>query len=61
MATANTTLELNPGIRSVLAGVRRRIRFYVLLEGLSIAVIWLGVTFWRSWSEPVKCRPWPAA
>ncbi len=46
MATAKTTLELNPGIRSVLAGVRRRIRFYVLLEGLSLAVIWIGVTFW---------------
>ena len=50
MATAKTTLELNPGIRSVLAGVRRRIRFYVLLEGLSIAVIWLAVTFWLAFA-----------
>jgi len=50
MASAKTTLELNPGIRSVLAGVRRRIRFYVLLEGLSLAVIWLGVTFWLAFA-----------
>ncbi|MFN0016890.1 MAG: hypothetical protein ACKVP0_01455 [Pirellulaceae bacterium] len=50
MATANTTLELNPGIRSVLAGVRRRIRFYVLLEGLSLAAIWLGLTFWLAFA-----------
>src|SRR6185436_16257007 len=46
MATAKPTLELNPGIRSVLSGVRLRIRFYVLLEGLSLAFIWLGLTFW---------------
>ncbi len=50
MASAKTTLELNPGIRSVLAGVRRRIRFYVLVEGLSLAVIWLGVTFWLAFA-----------
>jgi hypothetical protein len=50
MATANTTLELNPGIRSVLAGVRRRIRLYVLLEGLSLAAIWLGLTFWLAFA-----------
>ncbi|MCE9527966.1 MAG: hypothetical protein K8R36_18145 [Planctomycetales bacterium] len=50
MATAKPTLELNPGIRSVLAGVRLRIRFYVLLEGISLAVIWLGLTFWLAFA-----------
>ena len=33
-------------IRSVLAGLRWRIRAYVWLEGLAIALIWLGLTFW---------------
>lgn len=50
MATAKTTLELTPGIRSVLAGVRWRIRFFVLLEGLALAVIWLGITFWLAFA-----------
>jgi hypothetical protein len=50
MASAKTTLELNPGIRSVLAGVRQRIRFYVLLEGMSLAVTWLGGTFWLAFA-----------
>ena len=50
MATAKSTLALNPGIRSVLAGVRRRIRLYVLLEGLSLAAIWLGATFWLAFA-----------
>jgi hypothetical protein len=35
-----------PEIRALLSGLRWRIRTYVWLEGLSIALIWLGVTFW---------------
>ena len=50
MATAKPTLALAPAIRSVLTGVRRRIRLYVLLEGLSVALIWLGVTFWLAFA-----------
>ncbi len=39
-------MELAPSIRTTLSAVRRRIRSYVWLEGISLAVIWLGVTFW---------------
>ena len=46
MATAHSTLDLSPHIRALLASVRLRIRAYVWLEGLSIACIWLGLTFW---------------
>lgn len=45
-----TTLPItvNPYPRWLLAGMRWRIRLYVLLEGLSLAVIWLAVMFWIS-------------
>ncbi|MDA1049916.1 MAG: hypothetical protein O3C40_05485 [Planctomycetota bacterium] len=33
-------------IRRALAGLRWRIRAYVVVEGLSVAVIWLCLTFW---------------
>ncbi|MCA9122810.1 MAG: hypothetical protein H6822_36660 [Planctomycetaceae bacterium] len=33
-------------IRRALAGLRWRIRAYVIVEGLSVAVIWVCVTFW---------------
>ena len=38
--------SIPPEIRSLLAGLRWRIRTYVWLEGLSLAVVWLGATFW---------------
>ncbi len=38
--------KLDPGIQSLLAGLRWRIRLYVWLEGLSLGLIWLGLTFW---------------
>ncbi|MFW6169251.1 MAG: hypothetical protein ACODAD_02095, partial [Planctomycetota bacterium] len=37
---------LNAAIRSRLTQLRRRIRIYVWIEGLSLAVLWLGLTFW---------------
>jgi len=45
-----TTLPIavNPYPRWLLAGLRWRIRLYVLLEGLSLAVIWLVAMFWVS-------------
>lgn len=46
MASTSTPVELAPTIRAALAALRRRIRAYVWLEGLSLAVIWLGATFW---------------
>jgi hypothetical protein len=40
--------ELAPAIRQVLDALRRRIRWYVWLEGLGWAVAWLGAAFWAS-------------
>ena len=39
-------LALTPDLRSLLAGLRWRIRLYIWLEGLALAVIWLGLMFW---------------
>jgi hypothetical protein len=38
--------KLAPQLRSLLSGLRWRIRAYVLAEGLALAVVWLGVLFW---------------
>src|SRR5687768_11029398 len=46
MAVSSPSVELAPSIRSALAGVRRRIRVSIWLEAFSLAVIWLGLTFW---------------
>jgi len=46
MATANPQLALAPDLRSLLAGLRWRIRLYIWLEGLALAVIWVGLMFW---------------
>jgi hypothetical protein len=43
---ADRTKHLDPQIESLLAGLRWRIRAYVCLQGLCVAVIWLGATFW---------------
>lgn len=45
-STTPTTMPLAADVQSVLAGLRWRIQAYVWLEGLALAVIWLGVTFW---------------
>jgi hypothetical protein len=37
---------LSPHVRTKLAALRRRIRVYVWLEGLAVALVWLGLTFW---------------
>jgi hypothetical protein len=46
MAQATSPAYLTPDIERALAGVRRRIRWYVWVEGLSLAVIWVGAMFW---------------
>lgn len=46
MPKPDPTPELSPQIRAVLARLRTRIRAYVWVEGLSLAVLWLGLTFW---------------
>lgn len=37
---------IDPRIQSLLGGLRWRIRVYVWLEGICLACIWLGITFW---------------
>jgi hypothetical protein len=46
MATTYPEIALAPDLRSLLAGLRWRIRLYVWLEGLALAVLWLGLMFW---------------
>lgn len=46
MATAYPELALSPDLRSLLSGLRWRIRLYIWLEGLALAVIWVGLMFW---------------
>lgn len=48
MATGYPTLTLTPDLQSLLAGLRWRIRLFVWLEGLSLAVIWVAMMFWIS-------------
>lgn len=46
MASESATDLLPHEIRQLLSGLRWRIRAYVWLQGLSLAVAWLGLTFW---------------
>ena len=45
-STTPTMTPLAADVQSVLAGLRWRIQAYVWVEGLALAVIWLGFTFW---------------
>jgi hypothetical protein len=38
--------KLARDVRSTLSRVRWRIRSYVWLEGIALAILWLGITFW---------------
>lgn len=40
--------ELSPAVAAVLDEVRRRVRWYVWLEGAAAALVWLGVAFWAT-------------
>jgi hypothetical protein len=42
--------QVDARIRAALGGLRRRIRLYVLVEGLTAVAIWLGVTFWAGFA-----------
>ncbi|UUO08973.1 hypothetical protein M4951_11785 [Blastopirellula sp. J2-11] len=46
MTTPQPKSELPADLRELLGSLRRRIRLYVLLEGLALLVAWLAVTFW---------------
>ncbi len=38
--------QLDPRLKSLLSALRWRIRAYVWVEGIAVAIIWLGLTFW---------------
>ncbi len=46
MATKLDQTRLASRIQSLLSGLRWRIRSYVWLEGLGVAVAWVGIMFW---------------
>lgn len=46
MAAEAPHAELHPALKRLLAGLRSRIRLYIWVEGLSLAVAWLGLMFW---------------
>src|SRR5438105_72907 len=46
MATTYQEFALTHDLRSVLTGLRWRIRLYIWAEGLALAAIWLGLMFW---------------
>jgi len=46
MATVATDPRSQANIRRVLGSLRNRIRAYIWVEGLSLAIFWVGVTFW---------------
>ena len=46
MATIFPEVALTHDLRTLLAGLRWRIRLYIWLEGLALAVLWLVAMFW---------------
>ena len=48
MGIASQAVTIPPQVRSVLSGLRWRIRGYVLLDGLILAIGWTAATFWVS-------------
>jgi hypothetical protein len=46
MATQTEQPKLSVDVAALLERLRRRIRLYVWIEGLSLAILWLGLTFW---------------
>ncbi len=46
MATPADMPSLSADLRLLLARLRRRIRVYVWIEGMALALLWLGATFW---------------
>ena len=48
LTTHHSEPTLAPAVRSSLAALRGRIRWYVCLEGLACGAVWLGVAFWIS-------------
>jgi hypothetical protein len=56
---ASRSIDLPPGIRRVLDGVRRRIRAYIWVEGLAILAVLLGAAFWAGLAADWMFEPSP--
>jgi hypothetical protein len=52
-------VEVTPTIESLLSGLRRRIRSYVWIQGVAIAVAWLGLAFWITLALDWSIEPPP--
>ena len=50
MATTYPEFALSTDLRTLLAGLRWRIRCYIWLEGLALAVCWVSLLFWIGWA-----------
>lgn len=48
MSGSTNPVPLPAEIRAVLSSLRRRIRWYVAIEGLAVALLWVGLTFWAA-------------
>lgn len=48
MASTFPEIALATDLQALLAGLRWRIRLYIWLEGIALALIWLGAMFWLS-------------
>lgn len=46
MATQTDQPKLSVDVAALLDRLRRRIRLYVWIEGVALAILWLGLTFW---------------
>jgi hypothetical protein len=53
-------VEMTPTIESLLSGLRRRIRSYVWIQGVAIAVGWLALAFWITLALDWSIEPPPA-
>ncbi|MFM2097371.1 MAG: hypothetical protein RIS70_4495 [Planctomycetota bacterium] len=50
MASVTRQIPVPAHVKSVLAGLRWRIRCYLLVEGIALAACWLCSTFWASFA-----------
>jgi hypothetical protein len=53
-------VEVTPTIESLLSGLRRRIRSYVWIQGVAVAVAWLALAFWITLALDWSIEPPPA-
>src|SRR6187397_2449652 len=55
-----TSLPVAEPIQKLLAGLRRKIRAYVWLQGVALAIAWLAASFWITLALDWMIEPPPA-